>query len=374
MKQKSLLIHGGIFGDKLTGSVNVPIYQTSTYAQSEVGIHKGYEYSRTGNPTRAALESLISDLEGGVRGFAFASGMAAITTLFMLFKSGDHIILSDDVYGGTFRVVDKVFSQLGFEYDFVNTSDLDAVEKHIKRNTKAVFIETPTNPMMKITDISTVSTIAKRNDLLLIVDNTFMTPYLQQPLKEGANIVLHSATKYLGGHSDLVAGLVVVDSKELGERLHFTQNSTGAILGPFDSFLLMRGIKTLGVRMEQHCKSALTIVEWLKRQSWVNKVHYPADNDGNPLHAQMRAAGGMISFEVTDDTVMAKVLSDLKLITLAESLGGIESLISVPARMTHASIPESKRKELGISDTLIRLSVGIEDTDDLIAELDIATE
>jgi len=372
MKMKSLLIHGGVFGDRHTGSVNVPIYQTSTYAQSDVGVHKGYEYSRSGNPTRAALEKLIRDLEGGARGFAFASGMAAITTVFMLFDSGDHIILSDDVYGGTFRVVDNVLKQLGFEYDFVNTSDVDEVKSHIKENTKAVFVETPTNPLMKVTDIREISKMTQNHGLLLIVDNTFMTPYLQQPIKEGANIVLHSATKYLGGHSDLVAGLAVVDSEALGERLHFTQNSTGAVLGPFDSFLLIRGIKTLGVRMEQHCKSAIKIVQWLKNQSWVKQVHYPADAAGNPAHTQMKAPGGMISFEVTNESVLEKVLSDLKLITLAESLGGIESLISVPAKMTHASIPKEKRVALGITDTLIRLSVGIEDTDDLIGELDVS--
>lgn len=367
MKFNSLLIHGGIEGDPLTGAVNVPIYQTSTYKQEALGVHKGFEYSRTGNPTRLALEELMKDLEGGSRGFAFSSGMAAISTVLMLFKAGDHIILSDDVYGGTFRVVDKVFKNLGIQYDFVNTSEIDEVKSAIKQETKAIYIETPTNPLLKLTDIKVVAELAKEKELLVIVDNTFMTPYLQKPLTLGADIVIHSATKYLGGHSDLVAGLVVVKDETLGDRLHFFQNAVGAILGPFDSFLLIRGIKTLGVRMDRHCENAERIVKWLEHQPWVTQVYYPTKDSIN----QMKKPGGMVSFDVESLEVQEKILSQLKMITLGESLGGVESLISVPSRMTHASIPKEKRLALGITDTLMRLSVGIEDVEDLIKDLEI---
>ncbi|KPU27288.1 cystathionine gamma-synthase [Caloranaerobacter sp. TR13] len=374
MKFNSLVIHGGIDGDEKTGAVTVPIYQTSTYRQKRVGQHSGYEYSRTGNPTREALEKLISDLEGGFRGFAFSSGMAAISSVLMLFKSGDHIILSDDVYGGTFRVVDKVFKNFGLEYDFINTSDTNNISKYIKENTKAIYIETPTNPLMKLTDIKQVAKIAKENNLLLIVDNTFMTPYLQKPIELGADIVIHSATKYLGGHSDLVAGLVIVNNEELGDKMHFIQNSVGAILGPFDSWLLIKGIKTLHVRMDRHCENAEKIVKWLKEQEWVKKIYYPGiDINKNEL-MQMKKFGGMISFEVANEEYLNKLLSNLEVITLAESLGGIESLISVPAKMTHASIPAEIRAELGITDTLVRLSVGIEDVEDIINDLDITSK
>ncbi|WP_427340010.1 bifunctional cystathionine gamma-lyase/homocysteine desulfhydrase [Caloranaerobacter sp. DY30410] len=369
MKFNSLVIHGGIDGDEKTGAVTVPIYQTSTYRQKEVGQHSGYEYSRTGNPTREALEKLISDLEGGFRGFAFSSGMAAISSVFMLFKSGDHIILSDDVYGGTFRVVDKVFKNLGLEYDFINTNDINNISKYIRKNTKAIYIETPTNPLMKLTDIKEVSKIAKENNLLLIVDNTFMTPYLQKPIKLGADIVIHSATKYLGGHSDLVAGLVIVNNEELGSKMHFIQNSVGAILGPFDSWLLIKGIKTLHVRMDRHCENAEKIVNWLKEQEWVKKIYYPGIEANENKIMQMKKFGGMISFEVVNEEYLNKLLSNLKIITLAESLGGVESLISVPAKMTHASIPAEIRAKLGITDTLVRLSVGIEDVEDIISDL-----
>ncbi|QIB27015.1 bifunctional cystathionine gamma-lyase/homocysteine desulfhydrase [Caloranaerobacter azorensis] len=369
MKFNSLVIHGGIDGDEKTGAVTVPIYQTSTYRQKKVGQHSGYEYSRTGNPTREALEKLISDLEGGFRGFAFSSGMAAISSVFMLFKSGDHIILSNDVYGGTFRVVDKVFKNLGLEYDFTNTNDINDISKHIKKNTKAIYIETPTNPLMKLTDIKEVSKIAKENNLLLIVDNTFMTPYLQKPIKLGADIVIHSATKYLGGHSDLVAGLVIVNNEELGSKMHFIQNSVGAILGPFDSWLLIKGIKTLHVRMDRHCENAEKIVNWLKEQEWVKKIYYPGIEVNENKIMQMKKFGGMISFEVVNEEYLNKLLSNLKVITLAESLGGVESLISVPAKMTHSSIPAEIRDKLGITDTLVRLSVGIEDVEDIISDL-----
>lgn len=371
MKFNSLVIHGGIDGDEKTGAVTVPIYQTSTYRQKKVGEHSGYEYSRTGNPTREALEKLISDLEGGFRGFAFSSGMAAISSVLMLFQSGDHIILSDDVYGGTFRVVDKVFKNLGLEYDFINTSDINNISKYIRENTKAIYIETPSNPLMKLTDIKEVSKVAKENNLLLIVDNTFMTPYLQRPIELGADIVIHSATKYLGGHSDLVAGLVIVNNEELGNKMHFIQNSIGAILGPFDSWLLIKGIKTLSVRMDRHCENAEKIVEWLKKQEWVKKIYYPGIEVNENIKVQMKKFGGMISFEVVNEKYLNKLLSNLEVITLAESLGGVESLISVPAKMTHASIPAEIRTKLGITDTLIRLSVGIEDIEDIINDLNI---
>nr|WP_269467436.1 bifunctional cystathionine gamma-lyase/homocysteine desulfhydrase [Anoxybacter fermentans] len=358
--------------DPRTGAVSVPIYQVSTYKQSSPGQHMGYEYSRTGNPTREALERLIADLEEGVAGFAFSSGMAAMSSVIMLFKSGDHLIVSDNVYGGTFRVIDKIFVNLGIEYTLVDTTNLEEVEKAIRLNTKGIFIETPTNPLLKITDISAVSKIAQTNNLLLIVDNTFMTPYLQRPIALGADIVVHSATKYLGGHSDLVAGLVVVKDEELGERLHFVQNSVGAILGPQDSWLLMRGIKTLGVRMERHQENAQRIANWLKEQKQVIKVYYPGlkEHPGYEINRkQASGPGGMISFEVESPKLARKILERVKMIALAESLGGVESLISLPALMTHASIPKEDRIKLGISDALIRLSVGIEDCDDLIADL-----
>jgi len=370
MKFNTLVIHGGIDGDATTGAVTVPIYQTSTYSQPAVGQPREYEYSRTGNPTRFALEKLISDLEGGFRGFAFSSGMAATSTVMMLFKQDDHIIIGDDVYGGTFRVVDKVFNNLGITYTAVDTTNIDGIEAAIKENTKAIFIETPTNPLMKLTDIKRVSEITKRNNLLLIVDNTFMTPYLQRPIELGADIVLHSATKYLGGHSDLVAGVAVVNSEELANRLHFVQNAVGAILGPQDSWLLIKGIKTLPLRMERHCQNAAKIAEWLKAQSWVTKVYYPGfDDRSEVLKEQMKDFGGMISFEVESEDILIKIMSNLKIITLAESLGGVESLISVPAKMTHASIPLETRERLGITNTLIRLSVGVEDLEDIIADL-----
>lgn len=377
MKFDSLVIHGGIDGDKNTGAVTVPIYQTSTYAQKSIGVHTGYEYSRTGNPTREALEKLISELEGGYKGFAFGSGMAAISSVLMMFNKGDHIIFSNDVYGGTFRVVDKIFKNFGFEYDFIDTSNEENIINTIKENTKAIYIETPTNPLMKMADIEQVSKIARENNLLVIVDNTFMTPYLQKPIELGADIVLHSATKYLGGHSDLIAGVVVVNSDVLAEKMHFVQNSVGAILGPFDSWLLIKGIKTLSVRMERHCKSAEEIAKWLSQQQWVEKVYYPGlDYKGKKLKKQgkIRGYGGMISFEVNDVKYVDEIMSKLNTITLAESLGGVESLISVPAKMTHASIPSDKRDELGITDKLIRLSVGIEDIEDIINDLDIASK
>lgn len=372
MKRKTKLIHGGVPGDPHTGAVNVPIYQVSTYKQDGIGNHKGFEYSRTGNPTRHALEELIKDLEEGKRGFAFSSGMAAITAVMMLFKKGDHVLLTDDVYGGTFRVMTKVLNKFGIEATFIDTSDISNIKEAIKENTVALYIETPTNPLLKITDIEAASRVAKENGLLTIVDNTFSTPYWQTPLTLGADIVLHSATKYLGGHSDVVSGLVVVNDEKLGEDLHFVQNSTGGVLGPHDSWLLIRGMKTLGIRMEEHESNTKQIVAFLEEHAAISKVYYP----GLPAHPnheiskkQALGFGGMVSFDVGSAENADKLLEKVKYFTLAESLGAVESLISVPARMTHASIPAERRAELGITDGLVRISVGLEDVEDLIEDL-----
>lgn len=377
MKRKTKLIHGGIAGDPTTGAVSVPIYQVSTYKQDGVGNHKGFEYSRTGNPTRHALEELIKDLEAGHAGFAFGSGMAAITATVMLFDSGDHIILTDDVYGGTYRVITKVLNRFGIEATFVDTSNLNNITAAIKPNTKAVYIETPTNPLLKITDIEAAAKLAKENNLLTIVDNTFSTPYWQTPIELGADIVLHSATKYLGGHSDVVAGLVVVNNEKLAEELHFVQNSTGGVLGPQDSWLLMRGIKTLGIRMEETESNTKAIVEFLIQHPAVSKVYYPGI-EFHPNHdiakKQADGFGGMVSFDVGSEANADKLLENVRYFTLAESLGAVESLISVPARMTHASIPKERRDELGITDGLVRISVGLEDVEDLIEDLKLALE
>lgn len=377
MKRKTKLIHGGISTDPATGAVSFPIYQVSTYKQEGVGGHKGYEYSRTGNPTRFALEELIKDLEGGQAGFAFGSGMAAMTAVMMLFNSGDHVILTDDVYGGSFRVMTKVLNRLGIDSTFVDSSNLNTIVSAIKPNTRAIHLETPTNPLLKITDIEAVANLAKEHGLLTIVDNTFSTPYWQNPIELGADIVLHSATKYLGGHSDVVAGLAVVNSKKLAEDLHFVQNSTGGILGPQDSWLLIRGIKTLGIRMEETEKNTAAIVHFLHEHTKVKKVFYPG-LETHPHHAiakkQVRGFGGMVSFDVGSAENADKLLSKIHYFTLAESLGAVESLISVPARMTHASIPAERRAELGITDGLVRISVGLEDVEDLIDDLKQALE
>jgi cystathionine gamma-lyase/homocysteine desulfhydrase len=373
LKRKTKLIHGGNPFDPHTGAVSVPIYQVSTYKQDDIGVHKGYEYSRTGNPTRHALEQYIADLEEGARGFAFSSGMAAINAVFSLLNAGDHIILTDDVYGGTYRIVTKVLSRLGIDATFVDTTRLEEIEEAVRPNTKALFVETPTNPLLKVTDLAKAADYAKANHLLFIVDNTFSTPYWQTPIALGADIVLHSATKYIGGHSDVVAGLVVVNSDQLGEELHFVQNATGGVLGPQDSWLLMRGLKTLGLRMEAHEENAQAIVSYLSGLDSIKSIHYP----GLPSHPQhelarrqARGFGGIISFDVGSAERASEVIRKLKYFTLAESLGAVESLISVPAKMTHASIPRERREQLGITDGLIRISVGIEDKEDLIADLE----
>ncbi|UQW98010.1 bifunctional cystathionine gamma-lyase/homocysteine desulfhydrase [Rummeliibacillus sp. G93] len=371
MKKKTQLIHGGISSDPYTGAVSIPIYQSSTFKQDGVG-NFTYEYSRTGNPTREALEKLIADIEGGARGFAFGSGMAAITAVVHLFSSGDHLILTDDVYGGSFRVMTKVFNRFGIEVSFVDTTDLNAIKAEIRPETKAIFVETPTNPLLKVTDIKAVSAIAKEYHLLFIVDNTFSTPYWQNPIALGADIVLHSATKYLGGHSDVVAGLAVTATEELGEDLHFIQNSTGGILGPQDSWILMRGIKTLGIRMEEIESNTKAIVEMLQEEEAVGKIFYPglADHPGHEVHqSQAGGFGGMVSFTVENEEKAREVVKNVRYFTLAESLGAVESLISVPPLMTHASIPRERRLELGIEDGLVRISVGLEDAEDLVEDL-----
>ena len=372
---ESALIHGGINGDERTGAVNVPIYQTSTYAQESLGQHKGYEYSRTGNPTREALESLIAELEKGVAGFAFSSGMAAITAVLSLFKSGDKIIISSNVYGGTFRVLDKVFTNFGISYSIEDTTSLNELDNKITSNVKAIFIESPANPLMTITDIRAVSEIAKKHNILTVVDNTFMTPYLQRPIELGADIVVHSATKYLGGHSDLVAGLVVVNNSELAEKIHFIQNSTGGILQPFDSFLLIRGIKTLSVRMDRHIENTVAVAEFLKRNDAISSIYYPGFEESQGYKTnknQAKNGGAMLSFEFKLGYDIKKFFSSLKLIALAESLGGVETLVCHPSSMTHASIPYEIRQKVGITEGLIRLSIGIENSEDIISDLNNA--
>lgn len=374
---ESALIHGGIYGDETTGAVNVPIYQTSTYEQQGIGQNKGWEYSRTGNPTRAALEALIAELEGGSHGFAFGSGMAALTAVLSLFKSGDKIVISSNVYGGTFRVLDKIFKNFNITYSIEDTTNLETLDSKITPDVKAILIETPANPLLTITDLRGVADIAKKHGILSIVDNTFMTPYLQRPIESGIDIVVHSATKYLGGHSDVVAGLAVVHDKELAERLAFIQNATGGVLGPFDSFLLIRGIKTLGVRLDRHTENALKIAKWLKTHDAVKKVYYPGLEDAQGYEINKKQAkngGAMISFELKENYDFKKFFSSLGLIALAESLGGVESLACHPASMTHASIPREIREKVGITDGLIRLSVGIESAEDLIADLQQAIE
>ncbi|HEX2925145.1 MAG TPA: PLP-dependent aspartate aminotransferase family protein [Ruminiclostridium sp.] len=373
----TLLIHGGIDGDERTGAVSVPIYQTSTYRQIELGQHRGYEYSRTGNPTREALESLIRELEGGEAGFAFASGMAAITAVLLLLKSGDKVIISNNVYGGTFRVLDKVFKNFGLEYEIADTSDIAEVEKKVNSGVAAVIVESPANPLLTITDIRKVAEVAGKNGALTIVDNTFMTPYLQRPLELGADIVIHSATKYLGGHSDVIAGLVVVKDAEIAARLKFLQNATGGVLPPFDSWLLLRGIKTLAVRLDRHIENSGYVVDFLKDHEGVTKIYYPGleTSVGYETHKkQAYGPGAMISFVLSDDYDINLFFKNVKLITLGESLGGVESLVSHPASMTHASIPYEIRQKVGIVDNLIRLSVGIEEKEAIINDLKNAFE
>ena len=369
---ESALIHGGIYGDEYTKAVNVPIYQTSTYEQSGIGETPEWEYSRTGNPTRAALEALIAELESGTSGFAFASGMAAITAVLSLFHTGDKILISSNVYGGTFRVLDKIFSNFGIGYSIEDTTNIPELEKKITSDVKAILVESPANPLLTVTDLKAVADIAKKHHILSIVDNTFMTPYLQRTIELGIDIVIHSATKYLGGHSDVVAGLVVVNDDDLAKKLAFIQNSTGGVLAPFDSFLLIRGIKTLAVRLDRHVENAEKAAHFLKEHKAVKKVYYPGlpDAQGYEINkTQAKNGGVMISFELYENYNIRKFFKSLKFVALAESLGGVESLVCHPATMTHASIPYEIRQKIGITDGLIRLSIGIENIDDILSDI-----
>ena len=369
---ESALIHGGIYGDEYTKAVNVPIYQTSTYEQSGLGETPKWEYSRTGNPTRAALEALIAELEGGKVGFAFASGMAAITAVLSLFRSGDRIIISSNVYGGTFRVLDKVFNNFGISYSIEDTTNTEELEKKITPDVKAIFVESPANPLLTVTDLRAVARITRKHNILSITDNTFMTPYLQRPITLGIDIVIHSATKYLGGHSDVVAGLVVVNDDKLAKQIAFLQNSTGGVLAPFDSFLLIRGIKTLGVRLDRHVENAEKAAKFLSEHKAVKKVYYPGlpDAQGYEINKkQARNGGVMISFELYENYDIRKFFKSLRMVALAESLGGVESLVCHPSSMTHASIPYEVRQKVGITDGLIRLSIGIENIEDILSDI-----
>jgi cystathionine gamma-lyase/homocysteine desulfhydrase len=373
MNKKTRLIHGGLTTDPYTGAVTTPIYQTSTYMQDEIGdLRQGYEYSRIANPTRSALESLIADLEHGEFGFAFGSGMAAISAVIMLLDKGDHLLLNSDVYGGTYRALTKVFTRYGIDVDFIDTTEITKVEQYIKPETKMLYIETPSNPLLRVTDIKKTAELAQQHNLISVVDNTFMTPYFQNPLDFGIDIVLHSATKYLGGHSDVVSGLIATKDADLAERIGFIQNSTGGVLGPQDSYLLIRGIKTLGLRMEQVQKNTLAIIDMLQGHAAVQQVFHPSiETHLNYSVHKEQADGhtGVVAFEVKDIELAKAVIRKSQYFTLAESLGAVESLISVPALMTHASIPKDIREKEGIADGLIRLSVGIEDTDDLVDDL-----
>ncbi|MGA0588038.1 cystathionine gamma-synthase [Dyella sp. KRB-257] len=367
-------IHAGQHPDPSTGAIMTPIYATSTYVQSSPGKHQGYEYSRTQNPTRMAYERCVADLEGGVAGFAFGSGLAAASTVLDLLDSGSHVIAMDDLYGGTYRLFEKVRRRsAGLDFSFVDLNDSAAMKAALKPNTKMIWAETPTNPMLKLVNLAKVAAFAKKHGLILVVDNTFCSPMLQRPLEFGADLVLHSATKYLNGHSDMVGGIVVAGTRELAEQMGFLQNSVGAIAGPFDAFLAMRGLKTLHLRMKAHCESALELAKWLEKHPAIERVIYPGLKS-HPQHAlakrQMDGFGGIISVQVKGGLKKArKMLERCELFALAESLGGVESLIEHPAIMTHASVPAANRKRLGISDGLVRLSVGVENIEDLYLEL-----
>ena len=377
MKFNTKVIHGGQIKEKGYGAVMPPIYQTSTYAQSEPGVHEGYEYSRTQNPTRHALENSIASLENAKYGLAFSSGLSAIDAILKLFKPGDEIISTHDLYGGSYRLFNKIYKKYGLNFIFEDLKDLEKVEKLITPKTKLIWVETPTNPMINVIDIAAISEICKKNNILLGVDNTFSTPYLQRPLDLGADIVMHSGTKYLAGHSDVIIGLLALNNEKIAENLFFIQNSSGAICGPMDAFLTLRGIKTLHVRMDRHCYNGEKVFEFLKNCKRVDKIYWPG-SDSHPNHSvakkQMKKFGGMISFTLNGDMYsdVVKFTKKLKVFTLAESLGGVESLVNHPATMTHASMPKKDRERNGITESLIRLSVGIEDSDDLINDLNNA--
>ncbi|WP_397363958.1 cystathionine gamma-synthase [Olleya sp. R77988] len=374
MKFNTKTIHGGQKPDPAYGAVMPPIYQTSTYAQATPGGHKGFEYSRSHNPTRQALENAFASIENGKYGMAFGSGLAAIDAILKLLKSGDEVISTSDLYGGTYRLFTKIFENFGIKFHFIGMDNAANIENFVNKSTKLIWVETPTNPMLNIIDIKATAKIAKKHQILLAVDNTFATPYLQQPLDLGADIVMHSATKYIGGHSDLVMGALIVKDKDLADRLYFIQNASGAICGPQDAFLALRGIKTLHVRMQRHCENGKAIAKFLASHPKIEKVYWPGF-ESHPNHniakSQMKDFGGMISFVTKGNNYedAIKVIENLKIITLAESLGGVESLCGHPASMTHASIPKEEREKTGIVDSLIRLSIGIEDEEDLINDL-----
>lgn len=379
MKFGTKAIHGGLTHDTATGAIMTPIYQTSTYVQKSPGDHKGFEYSRTANPTRTALENNLASIENGKFGLCFASGLAAIDAVIKTLSPGDEVIATNDLYGGTYRIFTKIFENFGIRFHFVNMMDVTSIEEKINPQTKLIWAETPTNPMCNIIDIEAVAYIAKKHNILFGVDNTFASPYLQNPLDLGADLVMHSVTKYLGGHSDVVMGALVVNSSELAEKLAFIQNSSGAVPGPMDSFLVLRGIKTLHVRMQRHADNGRKVAEFLASHPKVDRVYWPGFTD-HPNHAvakkQMRDFGGMLSFSAKNANleITKKLVSSFKVFTLAESLGGVESLCGHPASMTHAAIPKEEREKTGVTDSLIRLSVGIEDADDLITDLNNALQ
>ena len=379
LKFNSKTIHGGQQPDKAYGAVMPPIYQTSTYVQTTPGGHKGFEYSRSANPTRTALENSLASIENGNYGLAFGSGLAAIDAVIKLLNPGDEVVSTNDLYGGSYRLFKKIFEKYGITFHFIGMENTDKIEEYINPKTKLLWVETPTNPMMNVIDVVAVSKLAKKHNILLAVDNTFATPYLQRPLDLGADIVMHSATKYLGGHSDVVVGALIVKDKELADELYFIQNASGAVCGPMDSFLVLRGIKTLHVRMQRHCENGKAVAEYLKNHPKVEKVYWPGFEE-HPNHAvaksQMSDFGGMISFVPKGGNYAdaIKIVEKLQVFTLAESLGGVESLAGHPASMTHASIPKEEREKSGVVDSLIRLSVGIEDEADLIEDLRQAIE
>lgn len=377
MKFSTKAIHAGQDPEQVTGAVNVPIFQTSTYAQQGIGKHKGWEYSRTHNPTRAALEACIAALEGGTNGFAFSSGMAALDAVARLLNPGDHVVAGDDMYGGTFRLFDKVLRRYGVEFSFVDFRDTENIRAAVKDNTRMVYAETPTNPMMKLCDLEAIGAVARETNAIFVVDNTFMTPYLQTPLALGADIVLHSSTKYLGGHSDVIGGVVVTNKDELAEQIGFFQNSCGAVPGPQDCYLTLRSLKTLAVRMDRHCSNAMVIADFLSSREEFVSVNYPGlatFPQHNLAKQQMSGFGGMISADLGSRAKAEAFCESVKLFFFAESLGGVESLLCHPVSMTHGSVPPETRERLGITDGLVRFSVGIEDADDLIADITQALE
>jgi len=377
MHISSKIVHVGVCSDEKTGAISTPIYQTATFRHPGLGQSTGFDYSRTHNPTRQVLEEAIAGLEGGAAGFGFSSGMAAVTAVLSLYSSGDHLVVVEDCYGGTYRVLDKIFARFGLAASFVDTSDTDRIIAAITPATKAVIIETPTNPLLKIADIAAIVQLGRERGVEVIVDNTFLTPYFQRPLELGADIVIHSGSKYLAGHNDLVCGLVVTRTAETGQKLGFIQNATGGVLSPTDCWLLLRGIKTLALRMDRHNSNAQTIAAWLKKHPRVQQVYYPGlpGHPGRQIHERQSSGyGGMLSFTVDDPALVPEVLQKVKLIKFAESLGGVESLITFPTVQTHADIPAAVREQLGINDRLLRLSVGIEAVEDLIDDLQQALE